>query len=157
MTYHTEKFYLTEEGLKRLKKEYENLQKITQLKIRENIPEIFHSEELNPEYLAYQEDNELLQSRLADLKNILKNVILIKTPDKKEQNIINLGAEVLVGMDGRKEEFKILGSLEASPSSNIISNESPAGKALLGHKVGDIITIPSARKTVFKILKIKYA
>jgi len=152
----TEKFYLTKEGLKKLKEEYQELQKIAQIKVREQIPEIFHSEELNPEYLAYQEDNELLQSRLADLKNILTNAEIIKTPKKEKQNIVNLGAKVLVETDGQKTEFEILGSLEANPSLSKISNESPVGNALLGHKVGDMVTVQSAIKMTYKILKINY-
>jgi transcription elongation factor GreA len=152
----TDKFYLTKEGLEKLEKEYKELQKIAQLKIKEKIPEIFHSEELNPEYLAYREDNELLQARLADLKYILKNVELIKTPPKEKQNIVNLGATVTVEVDGQKDEFQIVGTLEANPSLGKISNESPVGKALLGHKLGDVVCVQSAIKTVYKILKIKY-
>lgn len=151
---HIEKFYLTKEGLEKLKKEYQELQKIAQMKIREKIPEIFHSEEINPEYLAYQEDNELLQLRLADLKNILTNAEIIKTPPREKQNIVNLGAKVLVETDGQKYEFEITGSLEANPSLGKISNESPAGSALLGHKVGDVVIVQSTTKTVYKILKI---
>jgi len=152
----TEKFYLTEEKLKKLKKEYEELQKIAQMKVREKIPEIFHSEELNPEYLAYREDNELLQARLADLKYILKNTELIKTPPKEKQNIVNLGAHVTIETEGQIDEFEIIGSLEANPSLGKISNECPVGRTLLGHRVGDMVVVQSGMKTVYKILKIKY-
>lgn len=150
------KFYLTKEGLEKFKKEYKELQKIAQLKIREKIPEIFHSEELNPEYLAYREDNELLQARLADLKYILKNAEVIKIPPKNKQNIVNLGAKVLVQVDGQIDELEIVGPLEANPSLGKISNECPVGKALLGHKVGDEVCVQSTMKTVYKILKITY-
>lgn len=156
MPHPTEKFYLTEEGLRKLEKEYKELRKIAQLKVQEKIPEIFHSEESNPEYIAYREDNELLQARLADLKYILKNTEIIKTPPKEKQNIINLGATVLVEVDGQNDEFTIVGTLEANPALGKISNESPVGQALLGHKTGDVVAVQSAIKTVYKILKIKY-
>ena len=156
MPHRTEKFYLTEEGLKNLKKEYGELQKIAQLKVREKIPEIFHSEELNPEYIAYREDNELLQARLVDLKHILKNVEIIKPPSKEKQNIVNLGATVLVEANGHADELTIVGTLEANPSLGKISNESPVGRALLGHRIGEEIIISSPAKTIYKIKKVKY-
>ena len=156
MSRRAEKFYLTEEGLKNLKKEYEELQKIAQLKVREKIPEIFHSEELNPEYTAYREDNELLQARLADLKHILKNIEIIKPPSKEKQNIVNLGATVLVEANGQTDELTIVGTLEANPSLGKISNESPVGRALLGHRIGEEIIISSPAKTIYKIKKVKY-
>jgi transcription elongation factor GreA len=156
MSPRTGKFYLTEEGLGKLKKEYEELQKIAQLKVKEKIPEIFHSEELNPEYVTYREDNELLQARLADLKHILKNAEVIKLPPKEKQNLVNLGATVLVEANGETEEIVIVGTLEANPSLGKISNESPVGRALLGHRIGEEIIISSPVKTIYKIKKIKY-
>jgi len=157
MPHHTEKFYLTKEGLEKLKKEYRELQKIVQIKVHEKIPEFFHSEELNPEYIAYREDNELLQARLADLKYILKNAELIKTPLKEKQNIVNLGAHVTVELDGELDEFTIVGSLETDPANKKISNESPIGQALIGKRVGEtvIIKTPIVNHSC-KILKIKY-
>ena len=150
------KFYLTKEGLKRIKKEYQDLKDLKFAKTKGEIPKIWHSEDINPEYLSFREDLSFLETRIAELENILKNVELIKPPPKEKQNIVNLGATILVEADGDRDEFEIVGSLEANPSLGRISNESPVGRALLNHRAGDIITVQSAVKITYKILKIKY-
>jgi len=150
------KFHLTKEGLERIKKEYRTLKELKLAKTRGESPKILHSEDLNPEYLAFQEDITFLESRIIELENIIKNAELIKPPKKEKQNIIDLGATVLVEVDGQTDEFTILGSLEANPSLGKISNESPVGHALLGGKVGDEVFISSPVKIIYKILKIKY-
>lgn len=151
------KFYLTREGLEKVKKEYETLRKLKQSKVGEESPKVLHSDELAPEYLAFKEDLDLLQLRIASLENVLKNVELIKAPPKQEQDKIHLGAKVLTEMDGQMEEFLIVGTLEADPSNSKISNESPIGKALLGKRVGEIVQIKTTLVNCScKIIKIKY-
>jgi transcription elongation factor GreA len=150
------KFYLTKEGLNKIKKEYQELKKIRFAKIKGESPKFWHSEDLNPEYLSFQEDLNLLESRITELEYILKNLELIKMPPKGKQNIVNLGATVLVEVDGQTDELTIVGTLEANPALGKISNESPVGQALLGHTVGDEIVISSPVKTIYKIKKIKY-
>ena len=150
------KFHLTKEGLERIKKEYRTLKELKLAKTRGESPKILHSEDLNPEYLAFQEDINFLELRIIELENIIKNAELIRPPKKEKQNIIDLGATVLVEIDGQTDEFTILGSLEANPSLGKISNESPVGHALLGGKVGDEVFISSPVKIIYKILKIKY-
>jgi len=151
------KFYLTKEGLERIKREYQYLKALKLAKTKgEESPKILHSEDLNPEYLAFQEDISFLEARIAELENIFKNIELIKLPKKENQKIVNLGATVVVEVDGQKDEFQIVGTLEANPSLGKISNESPVGKALLGHRVGDEVIVSSPIKTVYRIKKIKY-
>ncbi len=150
------KFYLSEQGLERMKKEYRELKKFKLAKEKEELPEIWHSEDLDSEHLFFQKDPELLAARLVELKEILKNAKLIKIPSTKKQNIIGLGAKVKVEVDCQSDEFKIVGTLEADPSLGNISNESPVGKALLGHRVGDEVVVSSPIKTVYKIKRIKY-
>lgn len=149
-------FYLTKDGLEKIKKEYQDLKRLKLAKKKGEIPKIWHSEDLNPEYLSFQEDLSFLENRIAELEYILKNVELIKPPSKEKQNVINLGAKVVVEVDGQTDEFEIVGTLEANPAVGKISNESPVGKALLGHKVGDVVTIFSPIQTIYKIKKIKY-
>lgn len=150
------KFYLTKEGLEKIKKEYQELEKIRESKSKEGVPS-FTSEEVNPEYLIFQEDLKFLEDRIIELKEVLKSAQLIKAPSKDKQNVVNLGADILVETDGgQSDEFRIVGSLEANPSLGKISNESPVGKALLGHKTGDKVLVQSAVKTFYKIKKIKY-
>jgi transcription elongation factor GreA len=151
------KFYLTKEGLEKLKKEYETLKALKLSKLKGESPKILHSEDVNPEYLAFKEDIGFLESRIAELEYILKNFELIKTPQKEKQNIVNLGAIVtLEEKDGQINEFMIVGTLEANPAEGKISSESPVGKALLGKKVGDEILITSPIKVKYKIKKIRY-
>lgn len=150
------KFYLTKEGLEKIKKEYQGLKNLKLSKTKGEVPKIWHSEDLNPEYLSFQEDLSFLETRLAELEYILKNAELIQLPSKEKQNIINLGVQVIVEVDGQNDEFTIVGTLEANPAIGKISNESPVGRALLGHKVGDAVVISSPIQTIYKIKKIKY-
>lgn len=153
----SKKFYLTKEGLKRLQKEYQELKKLKEAKSKQESPAILHSEDLNPEYLAFQEDLNFLELRLAELEQILKNAQLIKIPPKEKQTIVDLGATVtLEDADGKINEFTLVGTLEANPNEGKISSESPIGKALLGRKVGEEVIITSPIKVVYKIKKIRY-
>jgi len=150
------KFYLTKEGLERIKKECQDLKNLKFSKTKGGVPKLWESEDLNPEYLSFQEDLSFLEARLAELENIVKNAELIKSPPKEKQNIINLGATVLVEVDGQNDEFTIVGTLEANPSLGKISNESPVGETFIGHRVGDEVIVSSPIKTIYKIKKIKY-
>jgi transcription elongation factor GreA len=151
------KFYLTKEGLERIKREYQDLKSIKLAKTKGESPKILHSEDLNPEYLAFQEDISFLESRLAELDYILKNTLLIKPPHKGKQNIVDLGATVTVELDGEVDELTIVGSLETDPLKKKISNESPIGQALMGKKIGEmaVIKTPIVNHSC-RIMKIKY-
>ena len=152
----SKKFFLTKEGLSRIEKEYQELKKLKAFKTKGESPRIFHSEEVDPEFLAFQEDLELLDTRIMDLEMVLKNVQMIAPPAKDKKDIVALGSTVVVEVDGQEDEFKIVGTLEANPSLGIISEESLVGKALLGKKVGDEVVVRSAVETVYKIKKITY-
>ena len=150
------KFYLTKEGLKKIKKEYEDLKALRLEKIKEKRPEILHSQDLNPEYFVFQQDLDQLELRISELKNVLENVEIITAPSKKEQGIVHLGATVTLQEDEKINEFMIVGSLEANPSEGKISSDSPVGKALLGKKKGEEVVITSPIKVIYKIKKIRY-
>jgi len=151
------KFYLTKKKLKELEQEYKSLVAFEKSKtIGEEAPRVLESEDLNPEFLSFQEDMSFLRSRITELENILNNNEIIKNPPEQNKDVIGLGAKVLVSADGNKDEFTIMGTLEANPSLGKISNESPVGKALIGHKVGEEIVVSSPVKTIYKIKKIKY-
>ncbi len=150
------KFYLTKKGLGKIKKEYKTLKKLKFAKAKGESPKVLHSEELNPEYLAFQEDMSFLESRINELENVIKKAQMIKAPKKGKQKVVDLGTTVLVEVEGQKDEFTIVGSLEANPSLGKISNESPVGQALLGHRAGDTVVVSSPVQTTYKIKKIKY-
>jgi transcription elongation factor GreA len=150
-------FYITKAKLQELKKEHEELLEFERRKmVGQEAPKIFESEDINPEFISFQEDIGFLRSKINEVKNILDHYELIKAPPNAEQKTVGLGAKIKIEVDGKKDEFLIVGTLEANPALGKISNESPVGRALLGHKVGDQITIPSPVKTVYKIKDIKY-
>ncbi|MEK7519191.1 MAG: GreA/GreB family elongation factor [Patescibacteria group bacterium] len=151
------KIYLTKKGLEKLKEEYKNLKNLRFLKVKGEVPKTWQSEDLNPEYLSFQEDLSLFEARITELEYILKNAQLILLPKKENQNFVNLGATVtLEEQDGSINEFMVVGSLEANPGEGKISSESPVGKTLLGRKIGEEVIITSPIKVVYKVKKIKY-
>jgi transcription elongation factor GreA len=151
------KFYLTKEGLDKIKKQYKDLKNLRLAKTEDGeVPKILESEDVNPEYLSFQEDLNFLETRLAELDVILKNTVLIKPPGKEKQSIVDIGARVTVQVNHQVDEFTIVGSLEADPAMGKISNESPVGRALLGHKVGDEIPLSSPIQAIYKVKKIRY-
>lgn len=151
------KFYLTKKGLDKVKKEHDLLKNLKYAKTTGEFPSVLHSEDLNPEYLAFQEDIGFLDSKIIELENVIKNVELIKLPQKNKREIVDLGATVkLEETGGKLNEFMVVGTLEANPGQGKISSESPVGKALLGRKIGDEVLIDSPIKTIYKIKQIKY-
>lgn len=151
-----DKIYLTKEGLEKFQKEFERLKKLKELKTKGETPVAFPSQGIDAEYTTFQEDLNLLESRLEELETILKKRTLIAPPPRKQRRIVSLGATVIVEVEGQRDEFTIVGSLEADPMLGKISNESPVGKALLGHRAGDEIKVQSAVTTIYKIKKITY-
>jgi len=150
-------FYITKGKLQELKKEHEELLDFERKKaLEQEAPKILESEDLNPEFVSFQEDVGFLRSRIDELKNILEHHELIKNPSKDKQGVVGLGAKVKIDVDGQRDEFVIVGTLEANPALGKISNESPVGKALLGHKIGDEIFVSSPAKIAYKIKSIKY-
>lgn len=150
-------FYITKEKLKQLKKEHEELVVFERQKtVGVEAPKVLESEDMNPEFISYHEDMDSLRLKIEELRGILSNYELIKKPPKEKRTFVDLGARVKMDVNGKKDEFLIMGTLEANPEAGKISNESPVGKALLGHKVGDEIIVSSPQKTVYKIKSIKY-
>lgn len=151
------KYYITKAKFSELKKEYEELLQTEKNKtVGQEAPKILESEDMNPEFVSFQEDIGFLRSRIDELKDILDHHELIKKPVKTEQGIVGIGAKVKIDVAGKKDEFVIVGTLEANPALGKISNESPVGKALLGKKIGDEVLISSPVKTTYKIKGIKY-
>ena len=150
-------FHITKEKLQELRREYEELVDFEHKKsLGQEAPKILESEDLNPEFVSFQEDIGFLRSRIDELRNILDHHELIKIPAKDKQKIVGVGAKVKIDVGGQKDEFVIVGTLEANPALGKISNESPVGKALLGHRVGEEVVVFSPMKIAYKIKNIKY-
>jgi transcription elongation factor GreA len=135
-------FYLTKEGVEELKSELEEL---TALRgpIAERIKTAREFGDLseNAEYSSARQEQERVESRIAEIENILQNVELIKKP--KGDSKVQLGSTVTL-KDGDVKTFQVVGTVEADPLNGKISDESPIGKALMGKKVGDEVVIKTA-------------
>ncbi|MGB3988479.1 MAG: GreA/GreB family elongation factor [Minisyncoccales bacterium] len=148
------KYYLTAEGLTKLKSEYEKLRRTRQLRIggRDDAPSALHSEELNPEFVHFQDDLASIDIRLAELESVFKNT----KPIRPAKGKVGIGAMVTVSVDGQEDKLLIVEALEADPAAGKISIESPVGKALLDKRAGEEVSISSPIETVYKIKKIDH-
>jgi len=150
------KFLLTREGLARLKGEYDELVESTRPKVIARIQQAREFGDLaeNSEYDAAKEEQSLVEARISELEGILGRIELITYP--QSQDFVVIGSTITVLVDGHKDEFKIVGTVEADPVNKKISSESPVGSALLGARIGEIVevTTPIIRAK-YKILQIK--
>lgn len=152
-----ETIYLTKQGLAKLKKEYRELLEERTQKMSEESPNVLHSEDVNPEYVAFQEDIERIETKIAELEGILKRARVLRRPPKSKQDIADLGATVFVEVNGRSAEYRLVNGLEADPAAGFISVDSPVGQALVGKKKGEEAAVKfSPRGKKYKIKKIHY-
>lgn len=148
-------FYLTKEGLEKIKREYEDLKALQRNEILEEAPSMLEGDALNPDYSFYKENLEELEKRIENLECILKNYKIIRRPVKTEQDKVSLGAKVILKSGSSKEEeYRIVGTLEADPFAGKISNESPLGMSFIGKRVGENVSFNGGGS--YKILKIQY-
>ena len=138
------KIYLTEEGLNELKKELDFLKLEKRPEIINALKDARALGDLseNAEYDAAISEQATTEARIKELEKMLENVEIIS--DVKTDSVA-LGTKVkleYVG-DDETDEYSIVGSKEADPFLNKISNESPIAQAILGHKVGDIVNVTS--------------
>ena len=154
------KYYLTKKGLQKLERDYQVLLEFKKKKTTgDEVPSTWHSEEVNPDYLAFQEDMSLLEAKLAELELILKNTEVISMPPKEKRTEVCLGATITLEEVPSKavNEYILLGTMEASPGEGKISVDSPVGKTLLGKKLGEEVIISSPIKIIYRIKKITYS
>jgi len=150
------KFILTRQGLASLKSEFDELTKVkrTQIIKRIQIAREFGDLAENSEYDAAKEEQSLLETRIVQLEDVLKRAQIIE-PVKKADFVV-IGSTIVVEIEGEKDEFTIVGTIEADPSKKKISNESPVGTAMLGAKVGEVVEVVTPIiRAKYKILEIK--
>ncbi len=150
---------LTYAGLKKLEDELQNLKVYKRKEVADKIKEAREQGDLseNAEYDAAKEEQREIEARIEEIEKILKNAEVVVDEDI-DANAINIGCSVKVyDMEYDEElELKIVGSTEASSLQGKISNESPVGKALLRHKVGDVVEVEThAGVLSYKILEIQ--
>ena len=152
------KVSITAEGLKKLEDELGRLKGHTRMEVAERIKEAISFGDIseNAEYDDAKNEQAHLEGRINYIEQILSNASVIDEDDVKTDQV-NLGAKVVLLDKEFKEEveFFIVGSTEADPFNNKISDESPVGKELIGKKVGDNIQVSTLQGSVkYKILKI---
>jgi len=150
--------FLTYEGLKKLENELELLKGEKRREIAERIRQALAFGDIseNSEYDEAKNEQAKNEVRIAQLENMLKYAVVIDE-DEVETDTVQLGARVKVYDEdfGEELDYHIVGSTEADPSVNKISNDSPVGRALIGKKAGDTVTINVPDGTVkLKILEI---
>lgn len=151
-----ERFFLTKQGVQKIISELEEIKEKRKLTLGKEPPTVLSSEELNAEFVSFREDLDYFDSKIVELENVLKHYQIIKPPPKKQQEVVGIGASVLVEVNGKKNQFLLVGTLEANPSLGRISNESPVGRALLNRKAGDKVVIETPARIVYKIKKVSY-
>lgn len=147
--------YITKEGLEKLKQELETL-KEKRLEIGERIQDAKSHGDLseNAEYAEAKELQAFNEGRIAEIEEMLKNAVLIE--EKKSGDKVAVGCSVEVHSKGKVMKFRIVGSEEADPANFVISNESPLGKAFLGRKKGEEVTVETpVGKAKYKITDIQ--
>lgn len=150
---------LTYAGLKKLEEELEHLKVVKRKEIADKIKEAREQGDLseNAEYDAAKEEQGHIEKRIEEIEKILKNAEVV---DEEEIDLdkISIGCKVKIyDVEFSEElEIKIVGSMEADSLENMISNESPVGKALMGRKVGESVDVEmQAGVSQYKILDIQ--
>lgn len=154
----TKKTILTYAGLKKLEEELEHLKVVKRKEVAGKIKEAREQGDLseNAEYDAAKDEQRDIEARIEELEKILKNAEVV-VEDEVDLETINVGCTVSVYDKEFEEEmeFKIVGSTEANSLQGKISNESPVGRALIGCKVGDVVSIETQAGMIeYEVLKI---
>ena len=149
---------LTYEGLKRYEAELQDLKVVRRKEIADKIKEAREQGDLseNAEYDAAKDEQRDIEARIEELEELLKNAE-VYVEDEATLDAVSIGTTVvLLDMEFDEEvEFKIVGSTEADSLQGLISNEAPVGKALLGKKIGDLVTVETQMGDVqYKVLNI---
>jgi len=153
-----EKVYLTAEGLARLKEELEQLKGTARVELAKRLRAAIEEGDLseNADYQKAKEDQGFLEGRIQELEYVLSNATIIDN-SHKERDVVEIGARITVQEDGFEPvTYSLVGAKEADPGNGRISNESPIGRAILGHKAGDVVTVDTPGGTVtLKIVEIE--
>jgi transcription elongation factor GreA len=152
---------LTPEGLEELKTKIEHLSTERRREVAERIKAAREFGDIaeNAEYDDAKNEQAMLEHKIAQLEERLLSARVI-TKKEISKDAVSVGAHVrLRDMQANKTfEYHIVGSAEANPAENKLSNESPVGKAIIGHKKGDVVEVSAPRGSLkFKILEIKAA
>ncbi|TSC82018.1 MAG: transcription elongation factor GreA [Parcubacteria group bacterium Gr01-1014_20] len=151
-----DKYYLTEHRLKELREELSELKTKKRGEIAERLKNAKDYGDLseNSEYTEAREEQARVEARIFELEDVLKRVAIIERNTGSEE--VKVGCLVTVRKDNQSHSYTIVGPNETEPEKGKISNESPLGKALMGHEVGDKINFKTpGGEVTYEISKIE--
>ena len=153
----SENYILTPEGREKLEEEllYLETEKRAEIGERIKVAREFGDISENSEYDDAKNEQGMVEARIAEIGRILSEATVVTAP--KRSTKVNIGSTVTVDMGGKERVFSIVGAAESDVAEGKISNESPVGAALIGHKKGDHVETvgPTGRKIEMDILKIE--
>jgi len=148
--------YLTPEGEKKLKAELAELTGPRREDLAKRLRSAIQMGDLseNADYHKAKEDQAFLEGRILEIEGVLRTAIIV---EKTNSDVVTVGSLVTVQEAGSEPEtYSLVGAKEADPRNGRISNESPIGRALMEHKVGDVVVAETPGGEIkFKILKIE--
>ena len=151
--------YLTQEGYDKLQKKFDHLRTVRRQEVADRLREALADGDAgidaDAECDAARNEQAFVEGRIRELETILANVEIIEQNGKND--VVKIGAEVTIQEDGTEPEiYTIVGAVEAHPLDGKISNESPLGTAVMGHRAGDsvVVAAPNGEFAV-SILKVK--
>lgn len=154
----SEQPYLTHEGAQRLRAELEELKGPAREEMARRLRAAIQMGDLseNADYHKAKEDQAFLEGRINELEYLLKNAIIVDR-NNHSGDVVDIGVKVTIQESSEPPEtYYLVGAKEANPSQGRISNESPIGRVLMGHRVGDTVTAETpAGAITFKILEIE--
>ena len=129
--------YVSAEGLRKLQDELEHLRTTRRKEIAERIHAAmeFGDYSENAELEDAKNEQAFVEGRIMTLEQMIKNAVVID--QNGHHDTVELGSHIVVEVDGERENYTVVGSAEANPGEGRISNESPVGRALLGHRAGE--------------------
>ncbi|MGC8633859.1 MAG: transcription elongation factor GreA [Candidatus Limnocylindrales bacterium] len=137
--------YLTHDGLEKLRAELDHLVNVRRAEVAARIHDAKEHGDLaeNAEYEDAKNEQAFVEGRIQTVETLIRNAVLIDEHHSTEH--VQIGSTVVVDSPDGHETFHIVGSAEADPEAGRISNESPVGRALLGHRKGEkvVVHVPS--------------
>jgi transcription elongation factor GreA len=150
--------YLTVEGVENLRRELDHLVNVKRPALAERLHKAIQQGDLaeNADYTTAKEEQGFLEGRIMQIEAMLRNTVIIQEDGPKDE--VTLGSLVVAVEEGTEEAetFRIVGPAEANPANNKVSDKSPIGRALLGHRVGDTVMVKTpGGEIVFRIISIQ--
>lgn len=146
----TKEYHLTAEGAAKLQVELEELKGPRRKELAQRLRAAIQQGDLseNADYSKAKEDQAFLEGRIQEIEVLLSNAVII-SKESKPNGVIGIGSTVKIKEDGRDAaQYYLVGAQEADPRNGRISNESPIGRALIGHQAGETVEVSTPSGTL---------